>query len=393
MKILLTTDTWAPTINGVVTSAMTLRAALQAQGHTVRVLTLSGDSHTYTENGVTYLGSLDAGLVYPGARLRAPALQPVLQDLLAWAPDVVHSQCEFSTFAPARQIARAVGAPLVHTYHTVYEDYTHYFSPSRTMGRKMAALFTRMICASCDAVIAPTPKIRRLLAGYGVHCPVRVIPTGLDLDRFRVRPDDAGTTALRRRLRLPENAPVLLSLGRLAKEKNTAELIAALPQIPGACLLVVGDGPERTALQQQAQTLGVADRVRFVGEVPPAEVPRYYALGNVFVSASTSEAQGLTYIEALAAGLPLLCRADPCLDALVREGESGWAYHTPAELTARANALPTGPALDAMRRSARRSAQPYTAAQFGCSAVQLYTELLAKKHTMSCSFTAGGKTA
>ena len=301
MKILLTTDTWVPTINGVVTSTATLRAALTAQGHEVRVLTLSGDSHTYTKDGVTSLGSLDAGLVYPGARMRAPALNRAIRDLIDWHPDVVHSQCEFSTFAPARRIAHAAGAPLIHTYHTVYEDYTHYFSPSRSMGRKMAALFTRMICADCDAVIAPTPKISRLLAGYGVHCPVRIIPTGLDLQRFAVPRDDA----LRSRLGLPPkeaNKTVLLSLGRLAKEKNTTELVDSMQNLPDAVLLIVGDGPERAVLEQQAQSLGVADRVIFVGAVPPAEVPRYYALGDVFVSASTSEAQGLTYIEAMAAG-------------------------------------------------------------------------------------------
>ena len=211
MKILLTTDTRVPAINGVVTSTATLRAALTAQGHEVWVLTLSGDSHTYTKDGVTSLGSLDAGLVYPGARLRAPALNRAIRDLIDWRPDIVHSQCEFSTFAPARRIAHAAGAPLIHTYHTVYEDYTHYFSPSRSMGRKMAALFTRMICAGCDAVIAPTPKISRLLAGYSVHCPVRIIPTGLDLQRFAVPRDDA----LRSRLGLPPkeaNKTVLLSL-------------------------------------------------------------------------------------------------------------------------------------------------------------------------------------
>ena len=84
MKILLTTDTWAPVINGVVTSTSTLRAALTAQGHEVRVLTLSGDCHTYTKDGVTSLGSLDAGLVYPGARLRAPALNRAIRDLIDW---------------------------------------------------------------------------------------------------------------------------------------------------------------------------------------------------------------------------------------------------------------------------------------------------------------------
>lgn len=376
MKILLTTDTWTPTINGVVTSAVTLRAALAAKGHEVRVQTLAGDSRTYTEDGVTYLGSLDAGLVYPGARLRAPALNHAIKDLIDWCPDVVHSQCEFSTFAPARRIARAVEAPLIHTYHTVYEDYTHYFSPSRSMGRKMAALFTRMICASCDAVIAPTAKISRLLAGYGVHCPVWVIPTGLDLQRFSTTPDPQ----LRSALHLPVDKTVLLSLGRLAKEKNTAELIAAMPQLPHAVLLIVGDGPERAALEQQAQALGVAEQVSFTGAVLPAEVPRYYALGDVFVSASTSEAQGLTYIEALAAGLPLLCRADPCVDTLIREGESGWTYQTPAELVARAAALPTGKALTAMRNAARCAAQPYTKEQFGLAVARLYAEALGQKH-------------
>ena len=188
---------------------------------------------------------------------------------------------------------------------------------------------------------------------------------------------------MRKQLGLPpqeENKTVLLSLGRLAKEKNTTELIKAMQQLPDAVLLIVGDGPERAALEQQAQTLHVADRVIFAGAVPPAEVPRCYALGDVFVSASTSEAQGLTYIEAMAAGLPLLCRADPCLDALVREGETGWAYHTPAELTARAAALPQGAQLAAMRQSARRAVQPYTKEQFGLSVAQLYAAALGRKH-------------
>lgn len=372
MKILLTTDTWTPTVNGVVTSTVNLRAELTARGHDVRVLTLAGGCHTQQADGVTFLGSLDAGLIYPGARLRAPALDNALQELIAWQPDVVHSQCEFSTFAPARRIARACGAPLIHTYHTVYEDYTHYFSPSRRMGRRLAALFTRAVCASADAVIAPTPKIQRLLRSYGVQCPVRVIPTGLDLRRFTAAPDPA----LRTSLGLPDRGPVLLYLGRLAKEKNIAELIAAIPDIPGAALLIVGDGPERPALEAQAEALGLAGRVIFAGMVPPAQVPRYYALADAFVSASTSEAQGLTYIEALAAGLPLLCRADPCVEALIRPGEGGWVYHSAREFTALARALPTGAAAQSLRQAARRAAAPYTREVFGQSVEGLYFRAL-----------------
>ena len=205
---------------------------------------------------------------------------------------------------------------------------------------------------------------------------------------------EAAAAALRSRLGLPpkeENKTVLLSLGRLAKEKNTTELVDSMQNLPNAVLLIVGDGPERAALEQQAQSLGVADRVIFVGAVLPAEVPRYYALGDVFVSASTSEAQGLTYIEAMAAGLPLLCHADPCLDALVREGETGWAYHTPAELAARAAVLPKGPQLAAMQQNARRAVQPYTKEQFGLSVVQLYAAALGRKYAARSA--AGGDVA
>ena len=375
MKILLTTDTWTPTVNGVVTSTVALRTELQARGHEVRVLTLAGSGRTYTEDGVTYLGSLDAGLIYPGARLRTPALHGALRALAAWQPDVVHSQCEFSTFAPARQLAKAAGAPLIHTYHTVYEDYTHYFSPSRRMGRCLAQLFTRSICDACDAVIAPTPKIQWLLTGYGVHCPVTVIPTGLDLDRFAAAPDPA----LRAALDLPAEEPVLLYLGRLAKEKNISELLEALPGMARGVLLIVGDGPERTALEARAEALGVAHRVRFAGMVAPAEVSRYYALADAFVSASTSEAQGLTYIEALAAGLPLLCRDDPCVRSLITPGQDGWIYHTPGELAALVNALPTGGAAEPLRRKARQAAAPYTRQAFGASVEALYRRAILDK--------------
>ena len=105
MKILITTDWYSPAVNGVVTSVKNLRRGLEARGHEVRILTLSQTTHSWTEDGVTYLGSVPAGLVYPGARLRTPMVRRWTQELVAWGPDVVHSQCEFSTFFLARRIA------------------------------------------------------------------------------------------------------------------------------------------------------------------------------------------------------------------------------------------------------------------------------------------------
>ena len=130
MKILLTTDWWTPAVNGVVRSVTLLRRELLARGHDVKVLTLSPCAHSYEEDGVIYLASLSADRVYPGARVRPWVWNRWMKALADWRPDIIHAQCEFSTFLPAWRLARRCGCPLVHTYHTVYEDYTRYLFPS-----------------------------------------------------------------------------------------------------------------------------------------------------------------------------------------------------------------------------------------------------------------------
>lgn len=232
-----------------------------------------------------------------------------VRELMDWRPDVIHSQCEFSTFFLARPHRRGAGCPLVHTYHTVYEDYTHYFSPSVRWGRCAVAAFSRWVAAQVDGMIAPTGKVRGLLQGYGVRCPVFVVPTGIDLRRFQQEGDPMRRPVLRASLGIPAENTVLVCVGRLAEEKNIQELLklrASLGSRP-VTLLLVGDGPDRPRLEQVAHDLRLeAPAVIFAGMVPPEEVPEWYRLGDLFVSASSSETQGLTYIEALAAGVPAL---------------------------------------------------------------------------------------
>lgn len=160
MKVLITTDWYRPVINGVVTSVLDLSEGLTAMGHEVRILTLSGSIHSYREGSVTFIGSVSVGMVYPNARLRTARGEALVRELIDWRPDVVHSQCEFSTFAFARRIANACGCPLVHTYHTVYEDFTRYFSPNVRFGRFLAAAFSRHVLAQTAAVIVPTRSAR-----------------------------------------------------------------------------------------------------------------------------------------------------------------------------------------------------------------------------------------
>ena len=135
MKVLITTDWYAPVINGVVTSVLLLQRELVARGHDVRVVTLSNSLHTYKEGPVYYMGSVSAGKIYPGARLKINRARSMMQELIAWHPDVIHSQCEFSSFRVAAALSNRLGIPIVHTYHTVYEDYTHYLALSARVGK------------------------------------------------------------------------------------------------------------------------------------------------------------------------------------------------------------------------------------------------------------------
>ena len=328
MKILITTDWYKPVVNGVVTSVLNLTEQLERHGHEVKVLTLSRNCHSYKEGNVIYAGSIGMGKIYPQARVKIPVVAgEYMEELLKWRPDLIHSQCEFSTFFLAKRIAGELNIPIIHTYHTMYEDYTHYFSPQKTWGRSLVQLMTRKLSDQVDAMIAPSGKIAGILEDYRVSCPVSVIPSGIDTEKYRKRIDDGSRKALQKQYGIKENETVLVYIGRMAKEKNIEELLWYQKSVQKyAKLILVGDGPYRQTLEEKANEYGVTDSVIFTGMVSPDEVARYYQIGELFVSASTSETQGMTYDEALAGGVPLLCRKDDCLKEVIVEDKNGWQY-------------------------------------------------------------------
>ena len=381
MKVLITTDWYKPAINGVVTSVLSLRAGLEKMGHEVRILTLSGDRHSRREGCVTFVGSAGAGKIYPGARFLVTTGRSYIRDIVEWHPDVIHSQCEFFTYFLARRISKMCGCPIVHTYHTDYEDYTSYFCPSKKMGKRLAALYSRMILRTSDEVIVPTEKIKNLLGGYGIKTPVSVIPSGLMLGQFR-NVDMKSVEELREKYGIGRDMKVLVYLGRLAKEKRVDELLrlVSAQSNPGIRLLVVGDGPYRSRLQEQAENMNIADRVIFTGMAEPSEVTRYYKLGDIFVSASQSETQGLTYIEAMASGLPLLCREDTCLKGVIRNGITGYTYSSGEEFASRLETMIENPEyMKNMGENAEKAAfSRYSETAFAEKAEAVYKRAIAE---------------
>ncbi|MGI6766267.1 MAG: glycosyltransferase [Lentihominibacter sp.] len=378
MKVLITTDCYTPTVNGVVTSVKNLKHELTKRGHEVRILTLSNSMQSREKDGILYLGSLNAGKIYPGARLSISRDNKYIDEILEWGPEIVHSQSEFSTFSIARKISSKLHVPLIHTYHTVYEDYTHYFSPVEKWGKTMATLFTRVTLKHTNCVIAPTDKVFSLLKGYGIVQDTKVIPTGIDLNRFKTAITEKEKDTLREALGIPKGNKVLMTVGRLAKEKNIEEILRFISKTGNMklTLVVVGDGPHKEFLIRFSEQLGLGDRIVFTGMVPPTKVSAFYQLGDVFVCASNSETQGLTYIEAMANGVPILCRKDDCLADVIIEGVNGWQYETFQQFKTKLTQVLANPPDEDGKKRIVSSVHRFSSTKFGLEMERLYKDAI-----------------
>ncbi|MCI8860948.1 MAG: glycosyltransferase family 4 protein [Lachnospiraceae bacterium] len=335
MKILITTDLFRSTINGVVTSILNLEEELSRQGHEVRILTVSDTGKAYQEGNVWYLRSIPSG-IYPGVRIPVPGDGAYRRELTEWMPDVVHSQCEFCTFSYGKQIAEDTGAVFIHTCHTLYEQYTKYIPMGKYLGTAAVAACMRWRLRPVNRIIAPTKKVERTFLSYGVQKKTAIIPTGIKLEAFTNPVSKEKLEKLREECGIRPGVRVALSLGRLGFEKQVDELLYGWKEseIPGeeAVLLIVGGGPAEASLRKLSEELGLSDKVCFYGMAEPKMVPMFYQMADLFVCASTSETQGLTYVEALASGLPLVCRRDPCLAGVLEHGINGYSFRERGEL-------------------------------------------------------------
>ena len=329
MKILITTDTYRPTINGVVTSIESLKKALDRLGHDVRILTFSDSFNSKQEDDIYYMGSLGAGKFYPDARMNKLFYNRFYEDIMDWKPDIVHSQTEFTMFIQAKKIAKDLDIPLLHTYHTVYEDYTHYFSLNKKIGKELAKQFTKQIIKNTDGVVVPTNKIYNLLTEYNIHEDIYVAPTGINVNKL----SECDDFDIRSGYKIPEDKHIVLFLGRIGKEKNITEILQYLENInrDDIVFIIAGAGPFLSELKDICSNSKIRDRLIFTGMIDSSKVGNFYSKADVFVSASTSETQGLTFIESMACSTPIICRHDDCLDGVLIEGKTGFGYDTEEE--------------------------------------------------------------
>jgi len=383
MKILITTDAYYPMTNGVVISTDILYNQLKLRGHDVRILTLSNEGKGYTSGDVYYLSAGSVN-VYPQAKIIKPVRNKAISEIIKWEPDIIHSQTEFSTMVMAKYIKRKLKIPQVHTYHTMYEDYLKYFLKGRVLKKNAMARITRILLNSFDIVIAPTEKVKRLLATYKVSTDIiEVIPTGIDIGKFQnaFLPEEKERILGQYGFTSSEN--VLVYVGRIAEEKNIEELLylfnRALNEISNLKFLIVGGGPYLDTLKAVVDELNLQDSVKFTGMIDSHEIYKYYKVGTVFLTASKSESQGLTYLEAFASGCPVLCRWDPCIEGLIIEGITGFTYNDDDEFMVGLKKLLYNEDLRvSIKQNSINLANEYSKENFGLKVIDTYKKAIEK---------------
>lgn len=345
MNIALFTDTYLPDINGVVSSVEILRKKLVEQNHNVYVVCpypdILGSVEIVKENNVIKVPGIELKQMY-GYTLTPPFHYALIEELEKLNLDIIHSHTEFGVGIFARIVANKLKIPLVSTYHTTYEDYTHYLNIVNMeiidkIAKKGVAFLSKIYSDSSVRLIAPSFKTKMLLVGYGINKDmIDVVPTGLELERFydeNVNKEDLNN--IKEKLNLKYNYKIFIYVGRLAAEKSIDMIIKGFGKVKdltNSKLIIVGGGPEDENLKKLTNSLNLDDHIIFTGKVPQNDIPKYYKLANVFISASTSETQGMTYIEALSSGLLVLGRKDEVLFDLIDEGITGDYFNNEDEL-------------------------------------------------------------
>ena len=341
MRIGLFTDTYPPYINGVSTSVCMLKHALEKKGHQVFVVTVNNDSlkYNFEENDTVIripgipIGIYDYRLtgIYP---LRATNI------IKKWNLDIIHSHTEFGVGTFARIIAKQFDIPLVHTYHTMYEDYVHYITHGYfdKSSKKIVEYLTLFYCdKTANELIVPTKKTYDLFKNkYEVDRNVHIIPTGIEIERFyKENVNKKKVTTLKKDLMLLKDDFTIVFVGRIAKEKNIMFLLESQKEIvkkhENIKLIIIGDGPDIEEYKKYVEKHKLNENVIFTGKVPWEEVPCYYQLADVFATASTSETQGLTVIEAMAGGVAPLCIDDESFRNVVIDDLNGCIFKTKKE--------------------------------------------------------------
>ncbi len=339
MRVALFTETYLPAINGVVTHVKILKEGLEKLGHTVLVVTADYTTRRhYIKNGVLHCPATQMKRFY-GFGVASPISRTRLKYIEDFNPDIIHIHNEFGIGISGILCAKILKKPLVYTLHTMYDEYIYYVAPRPLTGvtKKITHRYTRMLGNTANALTGPSKKCEEYFRKVGVRKPVNVIPNPVELDVFS--PDNItpeSKKAFRKKYDFPDDVMLACFVGRLGREKSVDVLLdywaKSITPEDKIQLVVIGDGPEREPLMEQAKRLGIDHMVTFPGAVMHNELPPYLASCDVYITASTSDTNSISMLEGMATGLPVLQIYDRLNEDQVRNGINGYVFETPEEM-------------------------------------------------------------
>lgn len=376
MRIGIFTDSYRPYTSGVVHSIDLFTRDLTRLGHEVNIFAPSYPNYE-KDSRVFRFASVPAP-TNPGFTLAIPfslKLKPAIKKL---KPDIIHVHSPFLLGRLGAKHARMLGIPLVFTFHTLYDLYIHYVPFGQNLAREITRRYCRDFCNGCDLVIAPTGIIADHLRKSGVVTEVKIVPTGIDIESF----GPGNEKYIHCKHGLPDDARVLLCVGRLGQEKNHKFLIDVYARVlsrhPDTRLVLVGGGPEEDNLKKQAGELGIQDSVIFTGTMDRQEVIKYYCSSYLFVFASVTETQGLVLGEAKAAGVPSVAVSAFGVSEMVKDGEDGFlTENSPEDFEAKLDLLlGDGELRGRMGEAALKNAAGLSSRASAARLVRCYEELM-----------------
>lgn len=339
MKVAIFTETYYPFISGVVTHIETLKNGLEAQGHKVLIVTMDPKAdHHYVRDGILYCPSIPLKKIY-GYGVANPLNLRRLSYIRAFNPDIIHIQTEFTMGLFGLFCARRLKKPVVYTLHTMYDDYLFYVAPGERMQKVVkpgAHWYFRHVAKRATEIIGPSTKVVEFLRRCGVERHINIIPNTVDLSDFmveNVKPEDV--EKVRTKLGIRPGDISMLFVGRLGKEKSLDILIdlfaANFSGEERFKLFIIGDGPQAASLREQVEAHGLQNQIHLLGRIDHELLPPYFQACDLFTTASLSEINSISMLEAMASGLYVIQRLDIYNRDQIHQGQNGDIFTSSAE--------------------------------------------------------------
>lgn len=325
MNIAFFTNAYKPIISGVVNSIELLCKGFNYYGHKTYVFAPDFPKYKDKEENIYRFKSVNLT-----NKIKFPIPIPFSNRIFNIFPklniDIIHTQHPFLLGEVGANLGKKYNIPIIFTFHTQYEQYTHYIPFNQKLMKMLTKASVINYIKKCDLIISPTESIKNFLLDYHVAKPVEVVPNSIEVEKFRnISPEIK--KEIKNNLGIKDDEKVLIYIGRMALEKNLAFMLQSykiiLKEKPATKLVIIGEGPELEALKSLALQLGINKNVIFTGRIEYPEIPNYITIADIFIVTSTTEVRPLAIIEAFACGLPVVSLDVPWARDIIKDSVEG----------------------------------------------------------------------